>query len=307
MQYCMASPRHFLQSTKYNNLTSIRASSDRLTKDRWQDFLFTSKLAGALGVWPFADNFMSTETDNLLVATLSAGPIGIGDSSGTISGANLLHAVRRDGVIVKPDAPLTPIDSSFVHVANGTNSPLIAATYSDFGGLRTNYVFAFTKGSQLQASFAPAEIGITGPSYLYDYFGHAGEVVNPADVVTKKISGDSLFLVLAPIGPSGIAVLGDLGQFVTMGKMRVPAISDDGTVQMAVAFSSGETRRVIQGYAPFRPEARASVGAIGPVLYDAASHRFQVAVMPGADGGAAISLRKAGAHSPTVPAPDPER
>jgi hypothetical protein len=50
MQYCMASPRHFMQSARYSNLTSIRASADRLGRDRWPQFLYTSRLASALGI-----------------------------------------------------------------------------------------------------------------------------------------------------------------------------------------------------------------------------------------------------------------
>ena len=303
MQYCMASPRHFLQSSKYNNLTSIRASSDRLTKARWTDFLYTSSLAGALGVWPFADNFMSTETSNLLVATLSAGPIGIGDAIGAISGSNLLHAVRRDGVIVKPDAPLTPIDSSFANMAHGVNAPQIAAAYSDFGGLRTHYVFAYAQGSNLQAAFSPSDLGVTQPVYLYDYFGGTGEVVKPTDAVQKAIAGDSLYMVLAPIGPSGMALLGDIDQFVPMGKKRVSALTDDGTIQLTVAFAAGETSRIIQGYAPFLPCASATDGAVGHLTLDAATHRFQVPVMPGTGGTASITIKKA--HQRAIPSAVP--
>src|SRR5262249_1671463 len=110
MQYCMASPRHFLQSTRYNHLTSIRPTADRLQRERWTDFLFTSRFASALGIWPFTDNFPSTETTHMLLATLSAGPVGVGDPVGQLSASNLLRSVRRDGVIVKPDVPLMPID-----------------------------------------------------------------------------------------------------------------------------------------------------------------------------------------------------
>ena len=87
MQYCMASARHFLQSSKYSNLTTIRTSGDHLQRDRWTDFLYASRLGSALGAWPFTDNFISAETSQLLLATLSAGPLGIGDPIGSINGA----------------------------------------------------------------------------------------------------------------------------------------------------------------------------------------------------------------------------
>src|SRR5205823_8670345 len=53
MQYCMASPRHIMQSSRYSNLTTIRTSADRLGPDRWSDFLYTSRFASAVGAWPF--------------------------------------------------------------------------------------------------------------------------------------------------------------------------------------------------------------------------------------------------------------
>src|SRR5258705_8622905 len=106
LQSCMALPRYFLQSAHYDNVTTIRTSDDRLTRSKWANFLYASRLASALGIWPWTDVFMSTEADNLLVATLSAGMVGIGDRIGTESKENLMRAVGTDGMIVKPGLPL---------------------------------------------------------------------------------------------------------------------------------------------------------------------------------------------------------
>ena len=288
MQYCMASARHFMQSAKYNNLTTIRTSADRLSRDKWSDFLYTSRLASALGAWPFTDNFLSTETSHMLLATLSAGPIGIGDGLGAINAANLLHAVRRDGVIVKPDVPLTPTDASFSNMSHGTDTPQIATTYSDFGGLRTNYLFAYTQGNNAQVN-----VSIDRPTYVYDYFAGSGQAADTTDVIQKQITGDSLYLVLAPIGKSGMAIVGDTGQFVTMGKKRVTAVVDDGTVRLTVAFAQGETARTITGFSPWPPSAEVFDGSIGTLTYDRASQRFQVQVKPGQTGTASIRIRRA--------------
>jgi len=293
MQYCMASPRHFLQSTKYDHLTTIRTSADRLGRDRWTDFLYTSRLASALGVWPFTDNFNSTETTHMLIATLSAGPVGVGDPVGKLSAANLLRSVRQDGVIVKPDVPLTPTDSSYWSMSHGVDTPQINSTYSDFGGLRTHYVFAYTQGTNSQAGLSPSDFGAAGPVYLYDYFARKGQVAEASDVIRKQIAGDALYLVAAPIGPSGLAILGDLDQFVPMGKKRIPAMSDDGSVNLTIAFAKGEAVRAIHGYSPVWPASHATDGAIGPVTYDAATKLFQIPVSPGADGLATIVIHQA--------------
>ena len=142
LQYCMATPRFFLQGAQYGNLTTIRTSGDRFERGKWNDFLYTSLLAQALGLWPWTDVFMSREADNLHLATLSDGPVGIGDRMGEESRANIMQAVRGDGVIVKPDAPLVPTDASVLADARQSHTPLIAAAYTWHGPHRTAYVFA---------------------------------------------------------------------------------------------------------------------------------------------------------------------
>src|SRR5207302_8156464 len=117
IQYCAAVPGDFLQSTMYNNLTTIRVSHDRFSSTRWNPFLYASNLAGVLGIWPWSDVFMSTETDNLLLSTLSAGIVGVGDPIGAESKANLLQTIRGDGVIVKPDVPIVPVDAMYIQDA----------------------------------------------------------------------------------------------------------------------------------------------------------------------------------------------
>jgi hypothetical protein len=262
-----------------------------LERDRWTDFLYASRLASALGAWPFTDNLMSAETSQLLLATLSAGPVGIGDQIGSIDGGNLLHAVRRDGVIVKPDVPLTPADASYSNMAHGTDAPQVAFTWSDFGALRTNYVFAFTQGTNAQANFNPSDFGMSGPVYVYDYFAGTGQLVDSSDAIQKQISGDVLYLVLAPVGPSGIAIVGDTDQFVTMGKKRVTGFTDDGAARVAVTFADGETSLVITGYSPVAPAVLAGDGsAIGQVTYDQSTHLFRVPVIAGTSPGASIRI-----------------
>jgi hypothetical protein len=290
MQYCMASTRHFLQSSRYSNLTTIRTSADHLQRDRWTDFLYASRLASALGAWPFTDNLLSTQTSQVLLATLSAGPVGIGDPIGSIDAANLLHAVRQDGVIVKPDVPLAPTDASYANMAHGTDTPQIAFTWSDFGALRTNYVFAFTQGANALAKFSAADFGMNGPVYVYDYFAGTGQLADSADAIQQQISGDALYLVLAPVGPSGVAIVGDTGQFVTMGKKRVSGFTDRGAARLTVTFASGETSRMITGYSPVAPIVEVMKGSIGQVTYDDSTHLFRVPVMAG-DGGTSATIQ----------------
>lgn len=292
MLYCMPLPRHFLQSSLYNNVTSIRVSADRFSNARWDDFLYGSDLASALGIWPWSDVFMSTETDNLLLSTLSAGMVGVGDAIGTESAANLLQTVRADGVIVKPDAPIVPVDSTFIQDAQSLNMPMVASTYTDFGGgMRALYVFAYARGtnSPATASFTPASLGLPGSAYVYNYFTGAGTLVPPGGTFSDTVSSGSYYIV-APVGPSGIAFLGDAGKFVALGKKRITHLTDTGSVRASITFASGETSVTLRGYAPSQPYVTASDGTVGTVTYNSATGLFSYPVSPGADRAASVTM-----------------
>ena len=169
LQYCMALPRFFLQGSRYANLTTIRTSDDRFGRSRWDNFLYVSQLARAVGIWPWTDVFMSSETNNLLISVLSAGMVGTGDAIGSENKENLLRVARPDGVLVKPDESLLPLDSVYVAQANGRKTPMVAWTYSDHGALRTAYVFAYNRQpTDAEAEFAPTEFGLSGKVCVLD-------------------------------------------------------------------------------------------------------------------------------------------
>ncbi len=123
IQYCMALPGYFLASTQFSNLRTIRTSPDRFERSRYDDFLYTSALAHAVGLWPWTDTFMSKELPNLVISTLSAGPVGTADALDAIDAANLKRVMRADSVILKPDMPLLPIDAMYLTDAAGGKPP----------------------------------------------------------------------------------------------------------------------------------------------------------------------------------------
>ncbi len=75
-------------------------------------------------------------------------------------------------------------------------------------GLRNYYVFAYARTSaNLNASFTPAQLGISSNAYVYDYFGSGGTVVAGSNsfnfsTTTPQMPyvGGSYFIV-SPIGP----------------------------------------------------------------------------------------------------------
>jgi len=291
MQYCMPLPRHYLQTSRYSNVTTIRTSDDRFNREKWDAFLYGSRLAGALGVWPWCDVFMSKETPNLILATLSAGPVGVGDPMGSLDKANLLRVARSDGVIVKPDAPVVPLDQSVVRDAQGLAHPMIAATSTRWGAFQAAYVFAYTRGDNRAVSFSPAELGLRAPIYVFNYLAQSGFIV-ALGAFRDNLSQDFAYYVVVPIGKSGVAFLGDAGQFVTLGKKRIAWVVDDGALHITVVFARGEASRTLIGYSPALPVVKPVLGRVAQPAYDPETHLFRVTVSPGAGGLATLSIRR---------------
>ncbi len=150
MQYCMVLPRYVMQAgAKYDNFTTLRVSGDRLDQAKWHEFVYGSVMARAVGVWPFTDVFRSSETPNILIATLSAGMVGLSDIMGEENIENIFRAVRKDGVIIKPDVPLTPTDASFVEEGNGgKRGRRFAATHSGSPGRKSFLYFRVSEKSR---------------------------------------------------------------------------------------------------------------------------------------------------------------
>ena len=292
MQYCMGEPKHFLQSTMYDNATTARTSQDGFTSDRWTEFLYSARFASAVGLWPFTDVFQSGDINNMILAVLSAGPVGVGDALGSLSRANLLKAARPDGVIVKPDVPATPLDGVYVADAQGVDAPMTAASLTDYGTLKAHFIFSYVRQTNNTITINPGDFGISGASYLYDYVNGAGTVIYPGSSWTGTLASGSGYYVLVPVGPSGIAFLGDKGHFVTLGKKRIPALSDTGHVDTTVAFAAGEKTRTLFGYSPQPVAATALSGAVSGIAWDSSTQLFKLTVHANANGTARLRIVK---------------
>jgi hypothetical protein len=291
LQYCMALPRHFLQGSRYANLTTIRASGDRLTRSKWDAFLYASRLASALGIWPWADVFMSTETDNVLIATLSAGMVGNGDRIGGENKESLLRAVRSDGVIVKPDSPLLPIDVMYTSDAPGmiaddgarSRPPMIASAHTDHGALRTAYVFAYSRGTEgANAAFTPAQVDVPRDVYLYDARTRTARRLAGSETFTFALAPNgTAYFILAPVSRAGVALFGDDGKFVPDGRKRIASLVDErDRLTAKVAFAPQEKSVRLFGYATRQPTITAQTGSAGGVTFDGKTGRFEVSVSP---------------------------
>jgi hypothetical protein len=293
LQYCMALPRYFLQGAKYSNLTTIRTSGDRFEPGKWRPFLYTSQLASALGIWPWCDVFKSGEMGNMIVAVLSAGAVGTGDAMGKEVPENIRLAARADGVLVKPDRPMVPTDDSYVREAHGEHGALTAWTCTDHGDHRTLYAFAFVPGKKNESGevgtaweIAPGTFGIGSSAYAYDVTRRQGVLVPSGQPYHGSLDGPYGFVIIAPIGPSGIAFLGDEGKIASTGKQRIADIHESAAeLNVTVLTVPGESSARLHGYAETAPICQLAGGKTVPVAYDAATKHFTVDVASPADGG----------------------
>ncbi len=291
MQYCGQTVGQLLQGSKYGNLTTARVSADGFNRTRWDSFLYNARLTSALGIFPFADNVYSTDIKGLVLATHSAGIVAMADGIGNEVAGNVGQIIRPDGIIVKPDAPMVPLDSTYVADAvaaatNGALPPMAAFSYSNRGALRTAYVFAYsraTDGSSAPIHFAPADLGISGAAYVYDYFGQRGRLVPANSSFTDSVPADGSYYIVAPVGPSGMALVGDAGKFVSAGRQRINLVEDAGSLNVSVHFAQGESGTLLWGYAPVQPILMVPSGSNTRMSYDAASQTFMIAVEPEQD------------------------
>ena len=296
MQYCMPTPKIYLQSSLYNNLLTMRVSTDTFSRGNWDSFLYDSRLVSAMGAYPWTDVEYSGDLMNVLIGTLSAGPVGFGDAIGTVNAASLVKAARSDSVIVKPDAPLLPVDQTYLNDAQGNGLPMVAATYTDFGGLRAYYVFSYARSSgNTAASFTPVSLGATNNVYVYNYFAGTGIVMNATSTynLTTAVATagtGATYFVIAPVGASRIALVGDTNKYVTLGKKRISSLTDSGVLHATVAFAAAETSVTLAGYAPSAPYMSINNGSVVEVGYNPASQWFTLSVPSGGFGSASVVL-----------------
>ena len=292
VQYCMPLPGYFLASTRYPALETIRVSDDRFQRSRWDGFLYGSALAHAVGLWPWSDVFMSRELPELILATLSAGPVGVGDALGQIDATNLKRAMRADSVLLKPEVPAEPIDASFIADAESLNGPMVAATHS--GG--EVEVFAYPRAaSEGQATVSLHQLGIRGTAYEWDWVRQTGRRIPAGGSFAMTFQGGWAYAVVTPVGQDGIGVLGDTDEIVPLARERFPTVTNSANARVTIAYAPGEDAVTITGYATSRPSVQAVHGSLTSMQYTEATRLFRVTVHPAAGVRAAeLAIRKTG-------------
>lgn len=298
MQYCMPAPADYMQGTRYANLTSIRTSDDRFEAKKWDQFLYDSQIAYALGIWPWTDVFMSDEQANLVLSTLSSGPVGVGDMMDRINAENLQQAVRGDGVIVKPDRGIRPLDRIYLadaqnQVAQNQSGAMIAVAATDQPAGRVSYVFAYPRKAETSASFTPEELGYAGKVFVYDWRNAKGTAIAASTSFPLPIGDGWGYAVVAPVAENGLALIGDPQLIATAGKKRLSArIDASGALAVRVRFVAGEQEQTLLLYAAHAPQVKIVSGHLGDNRYDTQTNLLRIALTPDPDGYAEVSLSR---------------
>ena len=198
-----------------------------------------------------------------MLSTLSASIVGVGDALGEIDRANLNRVIRADGVIVKPDDAITPLDATYIEQANDRRLPIVAAAHTRHQRSITSYVFAFGQpAEQRTARLSPSALGHKGPVYAYNYFDGYGMHLQPGQAVEFAVPDDGACTGSSSrSGPSGVGSLGDGGKFVSNGRKRVARIMDTGVYYSTGHFFRGRTPAAFLRFSLARPKVRAA-GAI---------------------------------------------
>ena len=268
IQYCMALPRFLLKSTAVRAVTNARASCDYGPGNANWRIGFSSTLIWALGLAPSKDTLWSTTEQpgcgyhqcrepnallQVLVATLSTGPVSPGDKMGLSNSTLLMSSCRAgDGLILKPDRPATLMDAAYLAAlaAAPPNSPTVALpelthTFSAHGPGRA-YRWHYLLAANLSISDLVLSVDALGPmaspsgGYLvFDYFRLAwgngslaqGVFFNatlplqiPLGTAQPSPPPGALplrYLVVAPILRNGWVLLGEAGKFVSMAGARM--------------------------------------------------------------------------------------
>jgi len=300
IQYCMSPPSMWMTAIKYGNVTNVRGSNDY--HPDWphvydMPFLTQSSiLARALNLWPFKDVFFTTKRGLMwgercpeleaILSALSAGPVAPGDPIGHVDKRLVHGCCRLDGLLLKPDRPLTAADVMFTRHAKY----YICTTESTIGELVWYYVLAanlWPKRVHDQA-YTLAELDIHGDYIEYKFGKRVTRRVNDRDKIELSLKYEQhSFRVYAPVLDNGWAIIGDAGRYATMNDKTfssVKALGSSGIEVTITSIAGDKVDAVI--YCPRTPKLATIDGR--DVLategkYDAASSLLFVPVMANSD------------------------
>jgi len=158
-QQCMSLPSMILASLDFPSVTNARASEDDFptNPNRWQ-IGYTSLLLGPVAVRPFFDVLWTAADQpgnpyglkhrpnvrrDVQVATLSMGPVWIGDGPGMTDVGVVRTFAAADGTLLHPSRPATPVDAMYTSAGGPGGGAEVWSTHTasaGSAGVVTSYV-----------------------------------------------------------------------------------------------------------------------------------------------------------------------
>eukprot|EP00937_MAST-01D_sp_MAST-1D-sp2_P002400 g2400.t1 len=241
VQYCMPYPNDLLAASKHAAVTNARATGDYFhAGDQWAVGA-TSLFYWAIGILPFKDGFYSSTNKQTggqtvgpeknpdretLMATLSCAMVGPMDGIELLNKTRIMTTCRKDGVVLKPDAPVSTADYCFT--AAGGNDPgcKVYTARSQPKGLPAPALYHFNNDAKPLLS---AMVGSPCAPYVV-YNWYSGEVVGPLADSNDVAAGyeGHVYALVTPLAANKWALLGETSKYVPLSSKRVAAVDVSG-------------------------------------------------------------------------------
>eukprot|EP01012_Entosiphon_sulcatum_P006732 TRINITY_DN13233_c0_g1_i2.p1 TRINITY_DN13233_c0_g1~~TRINITY_DN13233_c0_g1_i2.p1 ORF type:complete len:763 (+),score=129.91 TRINITY_DN13233_c0_g1_i2:23-2290(+) len=248
IQYCMSWGRHILHSVSLPAVTNARASGD-YSQGRSQQWRIgiSSVFADAVGLLPSKDNYWSKSEQpgnrynsnepfpalQSAVSSLSAGPVAPSDMIGGSDPELIMRACTAGGKLLRPDRPATALDGQLQHLAfpdTGISGDLWH-TWTDVSAGRWHHVIApvlptavTLRPSDLDRNFSHWQQFSKWVSYPNSNTSaeNVKEFSDSSPLNLDACTPGSFHLYhIAPVYPTGWAVLGETDKWVRMSAARV--------------------------------------------------------------------------------------
>ncbi|CAF1261231.1 unnamed protein product [Rotaria sordida] len=276
IQYCMSLPRHILQALQIPRVTHARVSDDYAvhlkdsTRSQW-NIGISSMLADAIGLAPFKDVLWSTSLQpgspygasskeilperEILIATLSTGPVGPGDGIDYANIQSIMKCCRRDGLILKPDRPLRTINTLVADWAfyNGVIQGELYSTQTTINDRTFHIIFA--SAMKRDYTVYPSMIGSeSGIIWSYDNAQMTAifDDTHPLDVLANKCNNETICLwYVSPLWQfndpirTKYALLGEWSKWTAVSQQRFTSITTNKEKTQAIITLQGVASEIV--------------------------------------------------------------
>lgn len=240
VQYCMPYPYDLLSASSYPSVTNARATGDYFHASNQWAIGNTALFYWALNILPFKDGFYSSsykqtggqtvgpEKDpdrEALMATLSCAMVGPMDGIYLLNASRVMTSCRKDGKILKPDAPIRVVDSCF---RRRDPTCFVYETHSDIAGYkRVHYYF----NNDDKAVLAPEDVYLDcstseqcARSYVvYNWYTGELQHMKQSMNITAGYEGHSYAVIASVV--HGWAFIGEVDKYVTASTIRFSDMS----------------------------------------------------------------------------------